>query len=179
MASTYAAMPGTASTPGAQAHRATAAPTEVPPAPSPWTRTLKQFGLFCAGAGFMAASVAISRRSVLRRQLDSMPKFYSSNRQPVKFDSADRSLLAVQALGLATLNVMSFAVMLVGGISWGFNLSSVQELRERSQAAIRRPGLVNPEDEKEMEKMMEDLMARLGMDKPTPSEKPSSDSNKD
>ncbi|KAJ4248937.1 hypothetical protein NW757_008051 [Fusarium falciforme] len=179
MASTYAAMPGTASTPAAQAERATAAPTEVPSTSPPWTRQLKQFGLFFAGAGFMAASVAISRRSVLRRRLDSLPKFYSSNRQPVKFDSADRSLLAVQALGLATLNVMSFAVLLVGGISWGFDLSSIQELRERSQAAIRRPGLVNPEDEKEMEKMMEDLMARLGMDKPTASEKPSSDANKD
>ncbi|KAI8722180.1 Altered inheritance of mitochondria protein 11 [Fusarium sp. LHS14.1] len=172
-------MPGTASTPVAQVHQATAAPAEVPSTSQPWTRPLKQFGLFFAGAGFMAASIAISRRSVLRRRLDSLPKFYSSNRQTVKFDSADRSLLAVQALGLATLNVISFAVLLVGGISWGFDLSSVQELRERSQAAIRRPGLVNPEDEKEMEKMMEDLMARLGMDKPAPSEKPSSDSNKD
>jgi hypothetical protein len=97
---------------------------------------------------------------------DSFPKFYSSNRNPVKVDAGERSLLAAQALGLATLNVMSFGVMLVGGISWAFDLSSVAELRERTQAAVRRPGSVDPEDEKAMEELMEDLMGKLGMETP-------------
>lgn len=142
---------------------------EHPSSPS-WTRQLKQFGLFAAGAGFLAASVAVSRRAVVRRQLDSFPKFYSSNRAKINFDSSDRSLLALQAFSLATLNVMSFGIMLVGGVSWGFDLSSVSELRERTQAALRRPGLVNPEDEEQMEKMMSDILARLGMEKPQKSE---------
>ncbi|KAF4466070.1 hypothetical protein FALBO_7083 [Fusarium albosuccineum] len=173
-------MPGTSSMPVPRDHQDTTAPRQdTSTGPSPWGRQFRQLGLFFAGAGFLAASVAISRRSVLRRRLDSFPKFYVSNRQPVKFDSADRSLLAVQALGLATLNVMSFAIMLIGGISWGFDLCSIKELRERSQAAIRRPGLVNPEDEKEMEQMMEDLMARLGMDKPQQSDKSSADAKKE
>lgn len=114
----------------------------------------------------MAASVAVSRRAVVRRRLDSMPKFYSSNRDTARFDSSDRSLMAVQALGLATLNVMSFGVLLVGGTSWAFDLSSVDDLRARSQAAIRRNGIVNPEDEAQMEEMMSDLLKRLHMDKP-------------
>jgi hypothetical protein len=114
----------------------------------------------------MAASVAVARRSVLRRQAASFPRFYSSNRNPVKFDSTDRSQLAAQALGLATLNVMSFGVMLLGGLSWGFDISSVAELQARSRAAIRRPGLVSPEDEAQMEEMMADLMGRLGMETP-------------
>ena len=151
-------------------------PHEESSPPPTWTRQLKQFGLFAAGAGFMAASVAISRRAVLRRRLDTLPKFYSSNRNKTVFDSSDRSLMAVQALGLATLNVMSFGVMLIGGISWAFDLSSVDELRARSQAAIRRPGIVNPEDEEQLEQMMSDLLARLGMDK---SEKPEAPSNID
>ncbi|EWG38848.1 hypothetical protein FVEG_01944 [Fusarium verticillioides 7600] len=89
----------------------------------------------------------------------------------VKFDSGDRSLLAVQALGLATLNVMSFGVMLVGGISWAFDLSSIEELRQRTQAVTRRPGMVSPEDEKAMEELIEGLMGKMGMEKP---QKPSS-----
>ncbi|GKU00082.1 hypothetical protein FLAG1_05192 [Fusarium langsethiae] len=133
---------------------------------STWERSLRQMGLLLTGAGFLAASVAVSRRSVLRMRRDSLPKFYSSNQNPVKVDMGERSFLAAQALGLATLNVMSFGVMLVGGISWAFDLASVAELRERTQAAVRRPGSVDPEDEKAMEELMEDLMGKLGMDKP-------------
>ncbi|KAF5685837.1 hypothetical protein FDENT_6049 [Fusarium denticulatum] len=136
-----------------------------------WDRSIRQFGLLLTGAGFLAASVAVSRRSVLRMRHDLFPKFYTSNRYQVKFDSGDRSLLAVQALGLATLNVMSFGVMLVGGISWAFDLSSIEELRQRTQAVTRRPGMVSPEDEKAMEELIEGLMGKMGMEKP---QKPSS-----
>jgi hypothetical protein len=114
----------------------------------------------------MAASVAVSRRAVLRKQVESFPKFYASNRTPARLDPADRSLLAVQAFGLATLNVMSFAVFITGGLSWAFDLSSVSELRQRTRAALSKPGLVNPEDEKELEAMMDSLMTKLGMEKP-------------
>ncbi|KAI1046491.1 hypothetical protein LB505_010740 [Fusarium chuoi] len=141
-----------------------------------WDRSIRQFGLLLTGAGFLAASVAVSRRSVLRMRHDSFPKFYTSNRHQVKFDSGDRSLLAVQALGLATLNVMSFGVMLVGGISWAFDLSSIEELRQRTQAVTRRPGMVSPEDEKAMEELIEGLMGKMGMEKP---QKPSGMSQED
>ncbi|SPJ70678.1 uncharacterized protein FTOL_00406 [Fusarium torulosum] len=145
------------------------------PEPS-WNRSLKQFGLLLSGAGFLAASVAVSRRSVLRMRRNFMPKFYSSNRHLVKFDAEDRSFLAAQALGLATLNVMSFGVLLVGGISWAYDLSSIEELQQRTQAVTRRPGSMSPEEEKAMEEMMEDLMGKLGMEKPQkPSDVPSED----
>ncbi|KAF7544666.1 hypothetical protein G7Z17_g9770 [Cylindrodendrum hubeiense] len=167
------AMSGTASSPAPETSTTNASPQDTSPqdkSPVPsWARSFRQFGLLFAGAGFLAASVAISRRSVMRRRLDSLPKFYSSNRDPIKFDYSDRSGLAAQALGLATLNVMSFGVMLVGGIGWSFDLSSIEELQTRTRAAIRRPGnLVNPEDEAHMEEMMEELMTRMGMDKPAP-----------
>lgn len=76
----------------------------------------------------------------------------------------------MRALGLATLNVMSFGIMLVGGVSWGFDLLSLSELRQRTRIALSRPTGLSPEDEKqaeqEMEKMMDNLMSRLGMKKP-------------
>jgi hypothetical protein len=105
-----------------------------------------------------------------------MPKFYSSNRHLVKVGAEGRSFLAAQALGLATLNVMSFGVFLVGGISWAYDLSSIEELQQRTQAITRRPGSMSPEEEKAMEEMMEDLMGKLGMEKPQkPTDVPSED----
>ncbi len=117
----------------------------------------------------MAASVAITRRAVLRRQREALPHFFSQSNRPVRqLDGADRSALAAQAFGLATLNVASFGVMMTGGIAWAFDLCSVGELRERTQAALRRPagegGLLNAQDEREMEEMMDSLLQRLGMD---------------
>lgn len=141
---------------------------------SPFTRKLHQLGLFFAGAAFMAASVAVSRRSVIRRRLETVPAFHTSNRAPARFDGADRVGLAAAALGLATLNVASFGVLLTGGIAWGFDLCSVAELRERTQAALRRPGNyrdADPAAEKELEDMMKTLLERLGMDA-TPPERP-------
>lgn len=145
----------------------------------PWQRHVRQLGLFFAGASFMAASVAISRRAVVRRQVAALPRFYSHNRYAMPLDSADRSLLAAQALGLATLNVMSFGILLVGGISWGFDLCSAEELQVRSRAAIRRQGRVDPEGEKALEKMMGELMDRLGMDKPETPQRDHDEPNND
>ncbi|GAB0132047.1 hypothetical protein EsDP_00000497 [Epichloe bromicola] len=146
---------------------APAPPTrDASPPMTPLQRNVKQLGLLFAGAGFMAASIAVARRSVLRRQLESFPKFYSGNRVVHKVDSGERSLMAVQALGLATLNVTSFGIMLTGGIAWAFDLYELRELRERTQTALRRPGNLSKEDEKEMEKMMASVLDKLGMQKP-------------
>lgn len=97
-----------------------------------------------------------------------MPKFYASNRHVPKMDGNDKQLLAAHAFSLATLNVMSFGVLLVGGISWAFNLSSVEELRQRTRESIARDSAVptNPDEEKALEEMMDSLLAKLGMDKP-------------
>lgn len=143
------------------------------PAPSPWVRNAKQFGFFLAGTGFMAASVLVTRRAVIRRLRESRPKFYVSNRHIPKDLGDDKQLLALHAFSLATLNVMSFGVMLVGGISWAFNLSSVEELRQRTKESLQRQSIVprNPEDEKMLEEMMDDLLSKLGMQKPA-EEKP-------
>ena len=162
--------------PGAQASPPS---TPATAAYSPFTRKLHQIGLFFVGASFMAASVAVSRRSVIRRRLQTIPAFHTSNRAPARFDGTDRLGLAVSALGLATLNVMSFGVLLTGGIAWGFDLCSIAELRERTQAALRRPrsGNWDPADEKELEDMMKTLLDRLGMDS-TPPESPAKPAEK-
>jgi hypothetical protein len=104
---------------------------------------------------------------VVRRQRASFPKFYTSNQpHPQDGNSSEGALLGIHAFGLATLNVVSFAVLLTGGLSWAFDLSSVEDLRIRTRASLQRPGgEVSPEDEKEFEQMIDNLMAKLGMDK--------------
>ncbi|PNY26256.1 Uncharacterized protein TCAP_03813 [Tolypocladium capitatum] len=155
--------------------RTTTASSSATASYSPFTRQLHQLGLLLAGASFMAASVAVSRRSVIRRRIEAIPAFHTSNRMASRFDGTDRVGLATAALGLATLNVMSFGVLLTGGIAWAFDLCSVAELRERTQAAMRRPPAnLDPAAEKEMEDMMRSLLDRLGMDS-TPPEKPAAE----
>ncbi|RDA89027.1 hypothetical protein CP532_0629 [Ophiocordyceps camponoti-leonardi (nom. inval.)] len=133
---------------------------------SPLRRQLHQLGLFLAGAGFLAASVAVSRRAVLRRRLEALPAFHTCNRSShAAADASDRFGLATQALGLATLNVCSFGVLLTGGIAWGFDLCSVAELRFRTQQVLRRSAAnVDPEAEREMEEAMASLLQKFGFE---------------
>lgn len=142
-------------------------------------RSLKQLGLFFAGTGFLFWSTAITRRAVARKQLAAAPKFYhpSTYQKPtavatrdggrtttVTDPDADGGMIAVQALGLATLNVFSFAIMMTGGLAWGFDISSVDDLRDRARKhimgeAARRK--TDEESEKELEEWMESMLLRL------------------
>ncbi|PFH57968.1 hypothetical protein XA68_14329 [Ophiocordyceps unilateralis] len=136
---------------------------------SPLRRQLHQLGVFFAGAGFLAASIAVSRRAVIRRRLEVLPAFHTSNQHAPLADASDRFGLATQALGLATLNVCSFGIFLTGGIAWAFDLCSVAELRHRTQEALRRPAAsLDPEAEREMEEAMASLLQKFGLDATLP-----------
>ncbi|KAM3447990.1 hypothetical protein MY3296_008196 [Beauveria thailandica] len=138
---------------------------------SPLQRQAKQLSLFLLGASFLSASALITRRAVLRRQAEFVPRFFHYSRlAPGSVDSAARSSLAAQALGLATLNVAAFGVLLVGGAAWGFDLCSVAELQARTRMAVRRStgggggGVLREEEEREVDRMVMGLMERLGVD---------------
>ncbi|KAM3436602.1 hypothetical protein NHJ13734_005018 [Beauveria thailandica] len=137
---------------------------------SPLQRQAKQLSLFLLGASFLSASALITRRAVLRRQAEFVPRFFHYSRlAPGSVDSAARSSLAAQALGLATLNVAAFGVLLVGGTAWGFDLCSVAELQARTRMAVRRStggggDVLREEEEREVDRMVMGLMERLGVD---------------
>ncbi|KAK2075384.1 hypothetical protein P8C59_009513 [Phyllachora maydis] len=108
-------------------------------------RSLQQLGLFFGGAAFLGLSVAVSRRAVLRHIKSSQLKFYqpshstqSSTQKGVK-DPKDK-LVALEALNLATLNVMAFAFMVTGGVAFAFDISSIDDLRRMTRQSIRRAG---------------------------------------
>lgn len=135
---------------------------------TPLQRQVKQLGFFALGCGVMAASVAVTRRAVVRRQIEAIPRFFHSSYLPAgSLDSGERSALAAQALGLATLNVAGFGVLLVGGTAWSFDLCSMRELQARTQQVMQRKageGVLNEEEEREVDNMVIGLMEKLGMD---------------
>ncbi|KAI1801587.1 hypothetical protein F4811DRAFT_457504 [Daldinia bambusicola] len=115
-------------------------------------RSLKQLGLFFAGAGFLTLSTVITRRAVMRKRFATIPKFYHPSNQQVNKMDSDSSLIALEALNLATLNVMGFGILMTGGLSWAFDISSVDDLRAKARGH-RGPtgGRTDEEAEREIE----------------------------
>jgi hypothetical protein len=68
--------------------------------------------------------------------MTSIPLFFEQSNKPSNKLSGDGGLVAVEALGLATLNTMGFGIMATGGLSWAFDLSSVEELRAAARKQI-------------------------------------------
>lgn len=106
-------------------------------------RSIRQLGLFLGGAGFFYWSVLITRRAVVRHQLAARLKFYQPNqfawRSKADMPKKD-PLVAVEALNLATLNTLTFAVMAVGGASWALDISSREDLTRIARRRIERGG---------------------------------------
>lgn len=92
-------------------------------------RALKQLTLFLAGSTFFALSSLITRRAVVRRYAATVPRFYAPSNRATQ--AVNGHLEAFEALNLATINVMSFMVMLAGGTFWAFDISSMDDLRRK------------------------------------------------
>ncbi|KAM0270440.1 hypothetical protein ACHAQH_009415 [Verticillium albo-atrum] len=136
------------------------------------SRGLKQLGLFFAGAGFLVCSTLITKRSVTRKKLAAFPKFYQpSHAAAGKQENPEGSLIALEALNLATLNVFSFAVMATGGVAWAFDISSVDDLREKARRTIRgEAGKTDEAAEREFEEWATRVLTKLGQT-PEPDQK--------
>ncbi|PSR85725.1 hypothetical protein BD289DRAFT_352094, partial [Coniella lustricola] len=130
-------------------------------------RAAKQLGLFFAGAGFLTASALISRRAVARKMVDSYPKFYQPShygpRPPPRApaEKGEDQLVAVEALGLATLNVFSFGIMLTGGLMFAFDIGNLEDLRHRARRQIYGGnGVVDEAADRQVEEWIADVLSR-------------------
>ncbi|KAI5867429.1 hypothetical protein GGS23DRAFT_548385 [Durotheca rogersii] len=121
-------------------------------------RSLKQLGLLFAGAGFLALSTLITRRAVARKRKITTPPFYQQSNRPVSTMASDGSVIAIEAMSLATLNVMSFAIMLTGGFSWAFDVSNLDDLRRLARRHVGPPG---GQTDEESEREVEEWVARV------------------
>lgn len=122
-------------------------------------RSLKQLTLFFAGAGFLGLSTFITRRSVGRKYLATLPRFYQPSNRPSNKISSDSSFIALEALNLATLNVIGFAIMATGGLSWAFDVSDIEELRAMARANLGTAGGGRTDEEAERE--VEEWVAKV------------------
>lgn len=139
-------------------------------------RTLKQLGLFFAGAGFLSLSTLVTRRSVVKKRIATIPSFYTPSNRPVTTLPSDSSLIALEALSLATLNVAGFGIMCTGGLSWAFDITSIEDLRQKARRHIGESG---GHADAEAEKEIEDWMAQVLGKKEEREEKPGSLPKKD
>ncbi|RWA07379.1 hypothetical protein EKO27_g7719 [Xylaria grammica] len=124
-------------------------------------RSLKQLGLFFAGASFLSLATLVTRRSVARKHMATLPKFYTQSNRPVNKIGSDSSLIALEALNLATLNVVGFAIMMTGGVSWAFDISSIDDLRGMARKHIGPSGgRTDEEAERELEEWVAKVLLR-------------------
>ncbi|KAK4229038.1 hypothetical protein QBC38DRAFT_128117 [Podospora fimiseda] len=140
------------------------APTSIPPAISRWeerppyppvfsARSLKQLSLSFGGATFLVLSIALTRRRINLHQKLSKLKFFDTNIVPPKEQRpAKDPFVAFEALNLATLNVMSAAIMVTGGISWALDCSTLDDFRRitRQRLVSKQDGVPDPEAEREV-----------------------------
>ncbi|MCJ1439047.1 hypothetical protein MMC27_008437 [Xylographa pallens] len=132
-------------------------PTRTPPRPTLTSpRSLRQLSLFAMGSTFFALSILVTRRSIARRRLAIFPSFYHPSNQPPK-QLINGPLEAVEALGLATVNVLAFTIMAVGGTFWAFDIGGVEELRRKVRGGLGVDG--RGRGEKEVEEELEEWLA--------------------
>lgn len=130
-------------------------------------RSAKQLGLFAAGAGFLTLSALITRRAVARKMVQSAPKmFQPSHHGPGipprgQKDKGDDAFVAIEALGLATLNVFSFGVMMTGGFMWAFDISNIEDLRRKARASLYGVnGVVDEAAEQQVEEWVAEVLSK-------------------
>ncbi|KAK8074917.1 hypothetical protein PG997_009580 [Apiospora hydei] len=121
-------------------------------------RSMKQLGLFFGGAVFLSLSTLITRRAVARKLRVTQPRFFIPSNKPANKLDGDNSLIAVEALGLATLNVFGFGIMATGGLSWAFDVSTVAELRGMARKTLGEDGSRTDE---EAEREVEEWVAKV------------------
>ncbi|KAF4310293.1 hypothetical protein GTA08_BOTSDO02267 [Botryosphaeria dothidea] len=122
-------------------------------------RSLRQLGLFFAGATFFTAAQLITRRQLGRRFRTSMPPFYHPSNVP--HGEVSGAMDAFEALNLATVNVVSAAIMLTGGTMWAFDISTLEDIRSRVKHRVGTGDAQKSTEE--IEEWIAEVLARKDM----------------
>jgi hypothetical protein len=96
----------------------------------------------------------------VRRYKAIVPSFYQpSNKAPPPINGA---VEALDALTVATANVLSVALMSTGGLLWAFDIASIDELRAKIRGTLGVDGEAGRESraEKELEEWLAGVFER-------------------
>ncbi|KAJ0424247.1 hypothetical protein BJY00DRAFT_17516 [Aspergillus carlsbadensis] len=151
--------PATAITTPSPSTTAKPADNDLPKLWTPRTNTKLALG----GAIFFAFSVFTTRRAFLRRVKATTPPYWTST--PFHKPKVNGGMDAFEALNLATLNVLSFAMMATGSVLWVMDINGLEDMRRyvRTRAAsgiFGGEGNELSEADKEMEKEVEKYVGR-------------------
>lgn len=109
----------------------------------------------------------VTRRAVARKMAESTPRLFQPSHhgpRPAPRNPEEKGqdqLVAAEALGLATLNVFGFGIMLTGGLMWAFDISNLEDLRTKARAKLYGAnGVVDEAAEKEIEEWIADVLSR-------------------
>lgn len=123
-------------------------------------RSRRQFSLFLFGATCVGLSIFATRRALVRRYIATVPHFYQQSNAPPR-EAISLRKEAAEALQIATINVLSFATMITSGTLWAFDVSGIEELRERVRRMKKERGVkggTNTERDRAVEQEFEDFL---------------------
>ncbi len=133
--------------------------TSSPPQPIQTNRPNRSAVIFGAGALFCAFSLVITRRAFARKRFASNLAFYN-NAPAHQADQATKvngAVEAMEALSLATLNVLSVSMMATGGAMWYMNINSLADARRTIRGGLGVDG--SGRSEKDAEEDFEEWLA--------------------
>lgn len=80
-------------------------------------------------------------------------------------------MIAFEALKLATLGTMSFGIMGVGGLSWAFDITNLEELQTKARRSMYgKQGKVDEDAEKEVAEWLAKMLDPKPNTESTPEE---------
>ncbi|KIV89361.1 hypothetical protein PV10_08937 [Exophiala mesophila] len=127
--------------------------------------------IFGAGLAFFGFSLLITKRAFARKRLAN-PAFYA-NGPEVQAEQAKKvsgPMEALEALNIATINVLSVAMMATGGMMWAFDINSMSDARRVLRGGLGVDG--TGKSEKDAEEDFEEWMATVLARKEAKGEKP-------
>lgn len=120
--------------------------------------------IFGAGVAFFAFSLLITRRSFARKRLASSPAFYANapGHQEAQAKQVSGAMEALEALNIATINVLSLTMMATGGALWYLDINNMADARRvlRGGLGVDGSGKSEKEAEEEFEEWMATVLAR-------------------
>ena len=133
----------------------TAAFTRIDPS----HRARRQNALFFGGLAFSLLSVAVTRRTILRKRSAAYPSTFTPSHMHIEpppgplqqMSKVEGTVMAIEALGLATLNVCAFFMAGVGGAMMWFDIAELEDLRGKVREGVGSGGEVDEETEKAVE----------------------------
>lgn len=137
--------------------------THAPPTPQT-DRPNRSKVIFGAGIAFFAFSLLITRRAFARKRLATNPAFYAHapGHQAEQAKQVSGPMEAMEALNIATVNVLSLSMMAAGGTMWYFDINSMADARRvlRGGLGVDGSGKTEKEAEEDFEEWMATVLAR-------------------